>query len=747
MLPNIDATEKDGHYPIHDRCKREYFTGASMVQTTTKKKYDMDNVTANKLPSQVDRTASDRREGSTVPAALVSSSDDGLSSRLRASLGEELAIAQGSQGSGSRRERTVKPGIGERSTAENLPNKMGVDALAHETEQSDATMDDVVSISNEDKETDSSATAQTDLQNRAEEKEDKRLRHLLDPSAPAQLSKNRKARELKMMDELREAPTRDLPNRVLEAVRMVDKVCSTAKRLRGTDQGCLIKAAATITAAINHMVTLTGKTASTGNKSTTTTGRKDAGPTSDKRASKGSSAPRETAKQAEEAWQIVSKKRNKGGQANQPASGKGRGKAEPPLAKGKPAVAKPAPAKTTSRSKQATEAINKKAARKKPPRSAAIVITSAEGGYEDLLREARTKINPAEMGFTAGFRPKRAQTGVLIIEIPGRENGPKADLLADSLAKLFADRPIVKISRPKKTSELRVLDLEDSISAEKIAEKIAGIGECPLAAANAVLQGDGRIMMGWFAVRVQALESRPLQCFKCLEGGHVRSQCPSEADRSARCYRCGGDGHRARDCKGTPCCPVCSDLGRPANHRAGGRACQPARKKARPGRRVGRGNGGPSNAAGSESRPRPQRPTVTGMETVNVKVKVVDKRPRKRAASIAVDEDNGKGDAEKPLPQRRKKNRDGSTAGVSGQPKSVPTQGLPTAGTDPKLERKEEGTPVVALEGMPPQSSAPPGVPTEAPEISGQIGMEITPENSPEDTKGEARGMEASNDE
>ncbi|XP_071634266.1 uncharacterized protein [Temnothorax longispinosus] len=31
MLPNIDATEKDGHYPIHDRCKREYFTGASMV--------------------------------------------------------------------------------------------------------------------------------------------------------------------------------------------------------------------------------------------------------------------------------------------------------------------------------------------------------------------------------------------------------------------------------------------------------------------------------------------------------------------------------------------------------------------------------------------------------------------------------------------------------------------------------------------------------------------------------------------
>ncbi|XP_029178739.1 serine/arginine-rich splicing factor RS2Z33-like [Nylanderia fulva] len=74
------------------------------------------------------------------------------------------------------------------------------------------------------------------------------------------------------------------------------------------------------------------------------------------------------------------------------------------------------------------------------------------------------------------------------------------------------------------------------------------------------------------------LEARPLQCYKCLEGGHVRARCPNNTDRSGRCYRCGEKGHAARNCTADVKCPVCADKGLPANHRAGGKACTPVHK-------------------------------------------------------------------------------------------------------------------------------------------------------------------------
>lgn len=80
--------------------------------------------------------------------------------------------------------------------------------------------------------------------------------------------------------------------------------------------------------------------------------------------------------------------------------------------------------------------------------------------------------------------------------------------------------------------------------------------------------------------RVQILEARPLQCFRCLEGGHVRATCGG-VDRSTRCYRCGDLGHKAQNCSAQLCCPVCTDLGRPANHRAGSRVCAPAHRRGR----------------------------------------------------------------------------------------------------------------------------------------------------------------------
>jgi len=87
---------------------------------------------------------------------------------------------------------------------------------------------------------------------------------------------------------------------------------------------------------------------------------------------------------------------------------------------------------------------------------------------------------------------------------------------------------------------------------------------CPLAAANKLVAAK-RLRIGWTNVRVEALEKRPLQCFRCLEKGHVRAQCGNAPDRTAQCYRCGTPGHIARDCTAPTKCSVCADIGRPAS--------------------------------------------------------------------------------------------------------------------------------------------------------------------------------------
>lgn len=96
----------------------------------------------------------------------------------------------------------------------------------------------------------------------------------------------------------------------------------------------------------------------------------------------------------------------------------------------------------------------------------------------------------------------------------------------------------------------------------------------PLAAAK-VASEEGIIQVGWFRARIELLEAQPLRCYKCLEKGHVKEKCPSAVDRSNRCYRCGGAGHVSRECTALPKCPICSDLGRRADHAIGGGQCAP----------------------------------------------------------------------------------------------------------------------------------------------------------------------------
>lgn len=240
----------------------------------------------------------------------------------------------------------------------------------------------------------------------------------------------------------------------------------------------------------------------------------------------------------------------------------------------------------------------------KPPNSSAVTLTCPPGTYEEAMRTAKASIKPEDLEITR-MRFKRAVTGALTMEIPGDKEGRKAAALAERLAALFADKEEIRVARPIKTAEIRIKNLDDSVTAGEVALAVAEFGgcsaanvrtgavsrapnglgtiwvKCPLTAANKVA-AVGRIRVGQVPGR-SCWTCAPFSATDVWRGGHVRQNCPSKTDRSGLCYRCGAVGHRASECSQPPSCPLCRHMGLPANHRAGSRACAPARWRRRGG--------------------------------------------------------------------------------------------------------------------------------------------------------------------
>lgn len=234
------------------------------------------------------------------------------------------------------------------------------------------------------------------------------------------------------------------------------------------------------------------------------------------------------------------------------------------------------------------------------PASAAIAVTLREDAVTTLgqaMATAKQNIKLADFGIQ-GLREKRAVTGGLLLEVSGPDCTSKADALATRMREVLGDLN-VNIARPMKMGEVRIADLDDAATPQEVAGAIAAaagcavesvrVGEirrdshrlgtvwarCPLAAVRKLATAK-RVVVGWGESRVEVLAARRLQCFRCLEFGHVRARCPSTVDRSDRCYACGVQGHQASRCTAqTLKCPLCTDLGRPSAHRLGTRSCAP----------------------------------------------------------------------------------------------------------------------------------------------------------------------------
>lgn len=104
------------------------------------------------------------------------------------------------------------------------------------------------------------------------------------------------------------------------------------------------------------------------------------------------------------------------------------------------------------------------------PNTAAVVITCPPGTYSQVLAKAKSNILAShlkELGVD-DLRARHLITGALILEVPGPNGVLDADSLAVALRTTLATEEGVTISRPMKKADLRIKNLDESVSQEGI---------------------------------------------------------------------------------------------------------------------------------------------------------------------------------------------------------------------------------------------------------------------------------------
>lgn len=241
---------------------------------------------------------------------------------------------------------------------------------------------------------------------------------------------------------------------------------------------------------------------------------------------------------------------------------------------------------------------------RKLPRTAVVALRVEKNDltYAQILRTARENISLTEIGIESS-KIRKGINGGLLIEVAGPEGNEKANKLAVKLKDILKEN--VAVTRPIIRAELRISGFDDSITSEEIRYIISqkgdcniddvkvgsikwmanGLGtiwaKCPLMSANKLV-ANNKIKMGWTIAKIEMLKTRPLQCYRCWEYGHVKFSCTSEIDRTQNCYNCGIEGHRAKDCsQKIPTCVICAEKKLPSEHRLGANVCSLDKYKSR----------------------------------------------------------------------------------------------------------------------------------------------------------------------
>ncbi|XP_046970583.1 uncharacterized protein LOC124537735 [Vanessa cardui] len=173
----------------------------------------------------------------------------------------------------------------------------------------------------------------------------------------------------------------------------------------------------------------------------------------------------------------------------------------------------PTPKPTKAGTPETVPTKNKKKAHKRlrSPRTAVIMITLRPGAekkglkYETVLAQAKSSIQLSEVGLTT-VRFRTAATARMLDISPGTADAEKSeDALVDKLRSVLS-LDEVQIHRPTKYVEIRVMDLDDSVTSEEVVAAVAEEGGCSVDAIRpgVVVRGANGCRSLWLSCPVAA---------------------------------------------------------------------------------------------------------------------------------------------------------------------------------------------------------------------------------------------------
>lgn len=207
----------------------------------------------------------------------------------------------------------------------------------------------------------------------------------------------------------------------------------------------------------------------------------------------------------------------------------------------------------------------------------AVLIQPALGkSYTDVLKEIRDKVKPEDTG-TDIRSVRQTRAGHVLLELGS--NTKSREEFSQTLRQVLGEAGQVKNLVARVVLEIR--DLDSLIEVEDVQEALKrDLGNASAGAkvfvtspnsrgqkmaivgleqhgAN-LLHNASRIRIGWVNCRVRSRAVVP-RCFCCLAYGYRVSGCKGP-DRQGRCFKCGGEGHKAAKCEAQAECFLCAEL-------------------------------------------------------------------------------------------------------------------------------------------------------------------------------------------
>ncbi|XP_033362899.1 uncharacterized protein LOC117241007 [Bombus vosnesenskii] len=151
------------------------------------------------------------------------------------------------------------------------------------------------------------------------------------------------------------------------------------------------------------------------------------------------------------------------------------------------------------------------------------------------------------------MRMRKTIAGGVILEVPEDQGREKAAAVAAQLTRAL-DPNEIRVATPYRAAEARVSLIDIATIKAEIQNTLARKSSCkpedirlgeirparnglgtvwirgPASAVRKLTQA-GKVAIGWSTAKVEAIEWRPLQCYRCLGIGHTGKTCTAKEDK------------------------------------------------------------------------------------------------------------------------------------------------------------------------------------------------------------------------